>query len=170
MKPEKLARLTIENYIKENKLPKPPATLLGVDLIKAGVFVSIKTFDNNLRGCIGTIFPTRVTIQEEIINNAVAASTRDPRFDAIQRYELNNLKISVDVLHPPEPINSIVELDPEIFGIIIQNSKGNQALLLPNLDGVDTVEGQIMICRQKAGIMPTEPINIHKFKVERYSE
>lgn len=170
MKPAELARLTVEKYIKENKTPVYPQSLLGVNVERAGAFVSIKTKSNDLRGCIGTIFPTKTTIIEEIIHNAIAAATEDPRFNAIQRQELNDLKYSVDILFPPEPVKSFDELDPKNYGIIVVARSGRQALLLPDLEGIDTVDMQVSVCKNKAGIPQSEPVAIQRFKVERYPE
>lgn len=170
MKPAELARSTVEKYIKERQVIKSPQSLPGIEVDKAGTFVSIKTGTGDLRGCIGTIFPTKENIIDEIIHNAIAAATRDPRFEEIRRQELNNLKYSVDILFPPEPVQSIEELNPKTHGIIIMSKSGRQALLLPDLEGVDTVEDQIMICRRKAGISQNEPIVVRKFNVKRYTE
>jgi len=170
MKPVELAKLTVEKYIKEGKTPSLPASLVGIEIEKAGSFVSIKTKDGDLRGCIGTIFPTKNTIAEEIVHNAIAASTQDPRFDPIKRYEIKDLVFSVDVLHPPEDVTSLLELDPEIYGIIVISQNGRQALLLPDLEGVNTVEDQISICMRKAGIPSGESISVKRFKVDRYKE
>lgn len=170
MKPAELARLTIEKYIKESKIIKFSENLIGVDIKKAGTFVSIKTLDGSLRGCIGTIFPTKPNVVEEIINNAIAAATKDPRFKAIQRPELNNLKYSVDILFSPEPVKSIDELNPKTYGIIIVAKSGRQALLLPDLEGIDSSENQLAVCKNKAGIPQDEPVSVQKFKVERYPE
>jgi AmmeMemoRadiSam system protein A len=170
MKPAELARLTVEKYIKEKQISVPPSSLIGIDVQKAGVFVSIKTKDDDLRGCIGTIFPTKPTVIEEIIHNALAAATEDPRFEEINRQELTGLKYSVDILFPPEPITTFEELDPKNYGIIVASKNGRQALLLPDLEGIDTIEAQIAICKSKAGIPMEEPIAIQRFKVERYPE
>jgi len=170
MKPVEFAKLTVEKYIKEGKTPSIPPSLAGIDIKRAGIFVSIKKSNGDLRGCIGTIFPTKKTIAEEIIHNAIAASTKDPRFEPIKRYELKDLVYSVDILHPPEDISSIKELDPEIYGIIVIAQSGKQALLLPHLEGVNTVEDQIQICMRKAGISSNDPISVKRFKVDRYKE
>jgi len=171
MKPTEFAKLTVETFIKEGKLPKMPPSLIGINVDKAGTFVSIKTRDdNNLRGCIGTIFPTKENVIEEIMHNAIAAATKDPRFEAVQRPELDNLRYSVDILFPPEPVTAVDQLDPKNYGIIVASRSGRQALLLPDLEGIDTVEVQLGVCKRKAGIPPNEPIAVQRFKVERYPE
>lgn len=171
MNPALLARETVETYIKERKIPKAPRSLQNVEIKKAGAFVSIKALNKDLRGCIGTIMATKNTLIEEIMQNAISAATTDPRFSPIQRSELTNLVYSVDVLHPFVLIDSILELDPQKYGIIaVSKVSGKQALLLPMLEGVDTVDEQIDICRKKAGMPASDDLTIYKFKVNRYSE
>lgn len=163
----KLAKETIESYVRHGKIPKPPSPLPEEMKGRAGVFVSIHTRDGALRGCIGTIEPTRPNIAEEVIYNAIAAATRDPRFPPITPAELDDLVINVDVLSPPERIYSLDELDPKRYGVIVQ-SGWRRGLLLPDLEGVDTVEQQVDIARRKAGIGPREPVELYRFEVKRY--
>ena len=133
---------------------------------RAGVFVSIKK-TGALRGCIGTISPIRDNLAEEIVDNAISACSRDPRFEPVTPDELCDLSISVDVLSEAEPIESIHELDVIRYGVIV--SKGRRrGLLLPNLEGVDTVEEQVRIALSKAGIHPSERYSMERFKVVRH--
>ena len=145
------------------------ALLLPAELLehRAGAFVSIHK-DRRLRGCIGTISPTRACLAEEIIHNAVSASTRDPRFPPIRPDELNRLEINVDVLGEPEDIDSPSELDVKRYGVIV-SSGFRRGLLLPDLEGVDTVEEQISIARQKAGIGSREKVSLQRFEVVRHT-
>jgi hypothetical protein len=133
---------------------------------RAGVFVSLKKY-GELRGCIGTFEPTRANVAEEIIANAISSATRDPRFPPVNTAELPHLSYSVDVLTKPEPVESQNELDPKRYGVIVE-SGGQRGLLLPDLEGVNTVEEQISICRQKGGILPHEPVKLYRFEVKRY--
>jgi AmmeMemoRadiSam system protein A len=135
---------------------------------KKGCFVTLKK-DGELRGCIGTVHPTRENLASEIRHNAIAAGTQDPRFWPVQENEMKLIKISVDVLSNPEKIKSTDELDPQLYGVIVR-SGGKVGLLLPHLEGIDTVEEQVNIARQKAGIWPEEEIELWRFKVERYFE
>jgi hypothetical protein len=132
----------------------------------AGVFVSLKK-QGQLRGCIGTILPTQPDATGEIIRNAVSAATADPRFPRVQPQELAELEISVDILTPPEPIESLAELDPHRYGVIVRRGS-RSGLLLPDLDGVDTVADQVDIACRKAGIHPGEPLEMYRFEVIRY--
>ena len=161
----RLAKETVETYVKEGKTPKPEE-LTPEMKGKAGVFVSIHKF-GGLRGCIGTFEPVKKNVAEETIANAISSATRDPRFPAIAPNELNDLSYSVDVLSAPESIDSQDQLDPKKYGVIVE-AGFRRGLLLPDLEGVDTVDHQIDICRQKAGIAPDEPIKLYRFEVKRY--
>lgn len=162
-----LAKNSIENYILKNEVIDVPNTASDeITQNKAGVFVSIHKF-GELRGCIGTFLPVTDSIAEEIIRNAIAASTEDPRFDKIIEEELKYLEINVDVLNKPVEIKSINELDVKKYGIIV-HSGFKRGLLLPDIEGVDTVEEQISIARRKGNISPNEEIIIEKFEVIRH--
>ncbi|MFC2013748.1 AmmeMemoRadiSam system protein B [Chloroflexota bacterium] len=161
----KLAKKTVETYVKEGKTPKP--TKLTPEMQqKAGTFVSIHKL-GTLRGCIGTIEPTKNNIAEEIIATAISSATRDPRFPPITPKELKDLDYSVDVLTAPEPVENKEQLDPRKYGCIVECGY-RRGLLLPDLEGVDTVDYQIDICCQKGDISPDEPIKLYRFEVKRY--
>ena len=163
----RLARETVESYIRERKKPGVPDWATEEMLHgRAGVFVSIHK-DGKLRGCIGTFLPTRENIAQEIISNAVSASTRDPRFDPIRPEELKWLEINVDVLSVPERISGMDELDVKRYGVIV-SSGSRRGLLLPDLEGVDTVEDQVGIARKKGGIREGEPVTLERFEVVRH--
>ncbi len=163
----RLARKTIEEYIKTGVQIKLPDGL-PKDMTdkRAGAFVSIHKY-GQLRGCIGTILATTGCVGEEIIQNAISASTSDPRFPAITENELSALEISVDVLKDPEDIDSPDCLDVKKYGVIVTNGY-RRGLLLPDLDGVDTVEEQISIAKRKAGIRPDEDVKLQRFEVIRH--
>ncbi|MDE6212344.1 MAG: AmmeMemoRadiSam system protein A [Lachnospiraceae bacterium] len=162
-----LARKTIEAYVRTGKKIEVPDGLpQEMYERQAGTFVSIKE-NGGLRGCIGTIQAVQASIAEEIINNAISAAVRDPRFYPIEPEELDKLTISVDVLGETERIDSPEQLDVQRYGVIV--TKGyKRGLLLPNLDGVDTVEEQIAIAMDKAGISAQEEIELERFEVVRH--
>ncbi len=160
-----LARETVESYIKYKSIPKPKEYTPEMRE-RAGVFVSLKKL-GELRGCIGTFEPTKANVAEEIISNAISSATRDPRFAPVNASELSHLNYSVDILTKPEPVKDQSQLNPKSYGVIIE-SRGRRGLLLPDLEGVNTVEEQIDICRRKAGILPHEPIKLYRFEVKRY--
>ncbi len=161
-----LARNTIETYVNEGRVISPPQELTPEMEQKAGVFVSLHKF-GELRGCIGTFEPTRPNVAGEIISNAISSATRDPRFPPVAPEELRDLEYSVDVLTKPRPVKDEKELDPKKYGVIVECGF-RKGLLLPDLEGVETVEQQISICCQKAGIIPGEPLNLYCFEVKRY--
>ena len=164
----RLAGQTIEEYVLHHRMPALPKDLpRELTDSRAGAFVSIHK-QGRLRGCIGTILPTRRNLAEEIIHNAVSAASADPRFDPIRPDELKWLEIHVDVLGVPEAIDSEEQLDVRKYGVIV--SRGSRrGLLLPDLDGVDTVEQQIAIARRKAGISPDEKVTLQRFEVIRHT-
>jgi AmmeMemoRadiSam system protein A len=165
--PVALARATIEAYIREGIAPEAAAPFDDAALpARAGAFVSLHK-DGDLRGCIGTIAPTHDTLADEIAHNAISASTGDPRFPAVTADELDGLEIKVDVLHEPEPVDSLQALDPTVYGVITTCGY-RRGLLLPDLEGVDTCEQQVAIAMSKGGIGSGEPISLERFKVDRY--
>jgi len=162
-----LATDALKYYLTTHKKMELPKDLpLDFRKNQAGVFVSIHKF-HQLRGCIGTFKPTTSCIGEEIIQNAISAGTRDPRFTPIEKDELPYLEFSVDILSNPTRIESRDELDVKTFGIIVR-TKDKSGLLLPDLEGVDTVEQQISIALRKAGISQSDDYIIEKFTVTRY--
>ncbi|MGI6468528.1 MAG: AmmeMemoRadiSam system protein A [Syntrophomonadaceae bacterium] len=164
--PVRWARMVLEEYIRNHKLPALPAEMAELKQKSAGVFVSLKK-KGQLRGCIGTITATRPDLAQEIAANAVSAATKDYRFPPLKAEELPELVYSVDILGEPEPA-SRDQLNPKEYGVIV-SSGGKRGLLLPDLEGVDTVEQQLQIALQKAGISHNEAYTIERFKVTRYT-
>ena len=163
----RLARLSLETYVKSRVLPPLPEGLPKELLTRrAGAFVSIKK-DGKLRGCIGTILAARDNLAEEILHNAVSAGTGDPRFEQVTADELPQLVYEVDVLTEPEPIDSTRQLDVRRYGVIVQSGE-RRGLLLPDLAGVDTVEEQVRIARRKGNIGEREKVQFWRFEIERH--
>ena len=164
-----LARLSVETFIRTGRPASlPPHLPEEMTDRRAGTFVSLHEH-GQLRGCIGTISATTDSIAEEILQNGISACSRDPRFDPVRPEELDYLEYSVDVLAEAEPISSLDELDVKRYGVIV--TKGwKRGLLLPNLDGVDTVDAQVAIAKQKAGIRITdEDVQLERFEVVRHT-
>jgi MEMO1 family protein len=163
----KLAKDTVELYIREHKvMPVHDDDLTPEMKERSGVFVCLK-IRGMLRGCIGTFQPAEKDVAAEVVRNAVSAATCDPRFTCVRPNELPDLEYSVDVLSDPEQVNSLSDLDPSRYGVIVQ-AGGRRGLLLPDLEGVDTVEQQVGIAMQKAGITPGTPVTLFRFEVKRY--
>lgn len=161
-----LARRAIEAQVRGLKFsalsgpqaPSPPRAC----------FVSLKAA-GRLRGCIGTLSPVRASLELEVAENAMAAATRDPRFPPVRPDELARLRLSIDVLNPPEAVSSEQELDPLRYGLVLR--QGNRCgVLLPDIPGVGSVRRQIEICREKAGVAPDAPVALERFTVERIGE
>jgi len=169
----KLAKNTIETYIKTGRkivVPKDlPEEFYGE---RKGIFVTIYAKSNpgkQLRGCIGTFLPAKENIAREIIDNAISAAVDDYRFNPITKDELDNLEYEISLLDPPEQIESIKNLDPKKYGVIVKSMDGKTGLLLPDIEGVETSEHQILISCQKAGIdLEREKIELYRFTVEKY--
>ncbi len=163
-----LARAAIEAYVDEGRVLSPEDAPEPVEGGRAGVFVTLwRRRSHELRGCIGTIQPTEDTLADETIRNAIAAATRDPRFPAMRREELDDLELEVSVLHPPEHISSPDELDPRRYGVIVQHGR-RRGLLLPDIPGIDDAATQVYMARQKAWIGRDEPVELWRFQVDKY--
>ena len=164
-----LARLSVETIVRTGKPAKLPEGL-PEELLNttAGAFVSLHEH-GDLRGCIGTISATCANVAQEILQNGISACLRDPRFDPVRPEELDFLEYSVDVLGEAEPIDSPEQLDPVRYGVIV--TKGwRRGLLLPNLEGVDTVADQLSIAKRKAGISPRDnDVQLERFEVVRHT-
>lgn len=180
-----LAKQAVENYVQNSKVISPPSDLPKEFLKRrAGTFVTIEK-NGELRGCIGTYLPTRKNIAEEIIHNAIAAAAEDYRFGPIQKEELPELSYTVYILSEPELVKNSKDLNPKKYGVIVKTMPitsredvvfdghlpYKSGLLLPDLDGVETVEQQIAIAANKAGIdLFREKILIYRFMVEKFIE
>ncbi len=165
--PVKVAREAVETYVREGRIIAPsddlPPFLLGEE---GASFICLKK-SAALRGCIGTTAPTQPSLAEEIIKNAIAAATKDPRFPAVRPQELADIVYTVDILGEPEQIPDQSYLDPGEYGVIVE-SGFRKGLLLPDIEGVDTVADQVAIAKQKAGIALSESATLYRFKVTRY--
>ncbi len=165
-----LARKAVETFVLTDSQIKPPENPSGLLKERAACFVSIKTLDGDLRGCIGTIEPARQTLAEELIANAINAATRDPRFMPVSASELPHLRYSVDILSASEPAR-FEELDPAVYGVIVEDESGlRRGLLLPDIEGVDSAEKQVEIASRKAGIPPGTTVKLWRFRVQRFRE
>jgi AmmeMemoRadiSam system protein A len=165
-----LAREAVETFVRSGQILGPPASTGEFLSAQTPCFVSLKTLNGELRGCIGTIEPARDTLAQEIIANAISAANNDPRFEPVRPEELGNLRYSVDVLFPPEE-TVLEDLDPSVFGVIVEDESGaRRGLLLPDIPGIDNAQQQVEIAARKAGIGRDESIRLWRFKVERYRE
>lgn len=162
-----LAREAVTYFLKTGSYLKPSSEFKLLQQKPTGVFVCLKK-NGRLRGCMGTIKGTKTNLAEEIIYNTVLAATADPRFPPVSYSELTEIKLAVDVLSAPEPA-VFSELDPKVFGVIVASGQ-KLGLLLPDLEGVNTVAEQIKIAKLKAGISEEENYQLYKFTVQRFAE
>jgi len=169
--PQDLARLTVETFIREGTGTGPPVDPQGVLATRAGVFVTLRSADGQLRGCIGTIEPAHPNVAEEIVQNAISAATRDPRFLPVETSELPDLTYGVDVLSIPEPARGPEDLDPARYGVIVETLDGwHRGLLLPRIVGIESAEAQWLAVHSKAGIKPGTPVRVERFTVTRFGK
>jgi len=164
----RLANRAIEKYVTRDEVISPPDPEDQSPEMseKAGVFVSLKKY-GELRGCVGTWQPTQPDVAHEVIANAIASATRDPRFLPVRPEEIPDLEVSVDLLSQPEEVSSLEELDPKQYGVIVQQG-WHRGLLLPDLPQVTSAKMQVEIAKRKAGISPNESARIFRFTVKRY--
>ncbi|HEX3249253.1 MAG TPA: AmmeMemoRadiSam system protein A [Pyrinomonadaceae bacterium] len=168
--PPALARRAVETFTRSGQILAPIEANAGFLSTPAPCFVSLKTLDGELRGCIGTVEPARDSLAQEIVANAISAATNDPRFEPVRVEELSNLRYSVDVLFPPEKA-LMKDLDPAVFGVIVEDESGaRRGLLLPDIPGITDAAQQVEIAARKAGIGASEPVKLWRFKVERFRE
>ncbi|QPJ66257.1 MAG: AmmeMemoRadiSam system protein A [Candidatus Nitrohelix vancouverensis] len=163
----RLAYDSIAYYLeRQQKLPAPSPPLQSLFTEPRGVFVSLK-IKNRLRGCIGSLTPVKDNLWQEIVDNAVKAACKDPRFPPVEQSELDQLTISVDILSPLTPIENLSQTNSREFGLLVRSDK-KQGVLLPDLEGVPNVNEQLRICLNKAGIKSGESYKMYQFKVQRY--
>jgi MEMO1 family protein len=171
LSPPELARRAVEAFIRDGERIEPPDGVEGVLAERAGVFVTLRTIGGALRGCIGTVAPVTPEVAREIIENAISAATRDPRFPPVTRDELSDLTYGVDLLSPPETVGGVEDLDPSQYGVIIETLDGRRrGLLLPRIAGIDSAEAQWQAVHLKAGIRVGRPVRVERFTVTRFGK
>lgn len=162
-----LAREAITAHL-ERRRPRAPEGLLP--LPAQGVFVTLHTRRGHaLRGCIGHMAPMKKNLADEVVSCAISAATQDPRFIPVERDELDNLEIELSLLEPEFPVDDVSMLDPRVYGVVVRTAT-RAGVLLPDIEGVDTVEQQIGIALRKAGIAPYENYRLHAFRVLKVRE
>ncbi|HET8931947.1 MAG TPA: AmmeMemoRadiSam system protein A [Polyangiales bacterium] len=134
-----------------------------------GVFVTLRKQTGALRGCVGHLSPTGRTLLDEVAACAIAAAERDTRFRPVSARELPSLRIEISLLSPSEPVSDHSQLDPRRYGVIV-SCGGARGVLLPDVEGVDTVEDQIRIAADKGGLPANRPWEIERFEVLKHAE
>lgn len=165
-----LARQALVVRIGEGRSFVPSAELRAQYPSPAPVFVTLRTHDGELRGCIGTITATRETLADEVAAESVAAATRDPRFPPVGPQEVAELQVEVSVLSPPEPVESVAELDPARYGVIVVRQRdGRRGLLLPGIPSITSAVDQVAMARRKAWIGDNDPVELYRFRTDKYT-
>jgi len=148
-----LAKSTVECQVKGKPLPAwtGPDGRMKAD---GAVFVTLKEKDGKLRGCIGSI-QAYTALYRSIIQNAVAASSKDPRFMPVRPEELQSLDVEVTVLSPMEPVSGPGEIEIGRHGVYLEAS-GRSSVFLPHVPieqgwDLDTYLKQLAL---KAGLSP----------------
>ncbi|HEX4336655.1 MAG TPA: AMMECR1 domain-containing protein [Polyangiaceae bacterium] len=161
----RVARRAIGDYLSgDGMAPFPPRGPA------CPVFVTLRGPGGALRGCIGSMAPSRGDVVTETARSAVLAATRDPRFDPVSVVELSRLSIEVSALEPEEPIATLAELDPSLYGVVVRDDAGHQGLLLPGIDGVNEAATQVDVARRKAGIPDGAPVSLSRFRVHKWTD
>ena len=163
--PADYALACVCSYVNGGRAPEPPGDEFYER--RAACFVTLKKH-GELRGCIGTLEPAETSLGWEIARNAHSSALRDPRFPPVTGDEVDALTCSVDVLGHSEPC-TVADLDPQAYGVIVEAGL-RRGVLLPALSGVDTVDLQVSIARQKAGIPDDERFEVRRFGVMRYRQ
>lgn len=166
-----LALKSITEFLKTGQVTQVKLSKIPKELkLKKACFVSLHIAENtDLRGCIGTIEPVEENLFHEIIRNAISSATRDSRFNALTTEELPSIQLSVDVLSVPELKHDLSNHNPKTHGLIISDGNYRRGLLLPNLEGVDTVDQQVGIVMQKASLSTSDSnLEYYTFTVERF--
>ncbi len=147
----KLARTTVESFVKEGKAPNSQDA--GIDVTiglkrRLGVFVTLFKKKQNrkaivasckksihdeydLRGCIGYIWPIKPLV-DAVIDNAVGACSKDYRFIPVRDHELPDLKYEISVLTPLQRVDSEKDIEIGRHGIVLY-VKGRQSVFLPHV-------------------------------------
>ena len=164
----RLARTSLEHYVRAGlplSLPADVPRELGQ---RQACFVTLREH-GRLRGCVGTIEASRTCLAEEIVENAIGAGMRDPRFLPVEASQLEDLAYSVDVLSPLEPAADLSVMDPAKYGMVVRQGT-RVGVLLPGIPEILNAQQQLEVCCQKAGISSPQSVELFRFTVDRYAE
>jgi AMMECR1 domain-containing protein len=87
----------------------------------------------------------------------------DPRFPPLQLEEVESLHVTVYLLGETEPVETLDDLDPTRYGVLVEGPSGRTGLLLPALPGITTVAQQVDLVLRKASFSRYDPIKIYRF-------
>lgn len=152
----------------EGRAPRFPAAR-GEIASRGAVFVTWRTTEGDLRGCIGSLEPCCANLIEETARRACDAGLRDDRFEPVTREELPRLRVEISLLGRLEACD-FAALDPRRYGLLVSDAVGRRGVLLPDLPGIDTAAEQQQIACEKAGIAPGVAITLQRFTVQKFME
>lgn len=164
-----VARRSMEDYVRRGILPRFEDSPVGYLARKAGVFITVRLRDGSLRGCIGTLGPTRLNLVEEVADRALAVA-KDAYGGPIREDELENLVYEISVLCPPVGVRRQEELDPALYGVIMRDAWGRRAVLLPGIESIQTVSDQLEFVRKKACIPQQSDVMLDCFCIDKFCE
>lgn len=144
---------------------------------KGACFVTLSV-NGQLRGCIGTLEAHR-TLAADLLDNAVNAAVRDPRFAPVTHEELRQVRIEVSLLTQPQPLpygapeELLARLQPGVHGVIL-NLNGRRATFLPQVWEQLPDPRQFLehLCRKAglAGDCWRQGVEVKVYTVEKYHE
>jgi AmmeMemoRadiSam system protein A len=126
-----IARQSIESMLAGRRAAVTESEADDVLRRPAGVFVTLRTHDGELRGCIGSIVP-REPLVRAVTSSAINAAFRDPRFHPVTAPEMTALELEISVMGPIERVYDVSDIVPGRDGLIISRG-GNAGLLLPQV-------------------------------------
>ena len=167
----RIAFETILFYVSTGQIKKTDESKISPDLkLKTACVVSIYDTENNLKGCMGNIFPQKPSLYQEIIENSIAAAVKDKKFKPITNTDLNKIKVTVDVLSMPQKVENFEELKPHKHGLYVKDNDGNNGFIMPGTKRIKTVEQLIDGAKKAVGIQAkkNKDLEFLFFKSARY--
>jgi len=150
----RVARAALSQHLRGERSSDPES---APAIPSVGAFVSLHNVSaqgRKLRGCLG-MWDDRHSLQHAVARMAVAAGTRDPRFEPVTVDELDDLEIEISVLSPMHALPSPEDLRPGVHGVHVSRGE-RRGLLLPQVaveHGWDREEFLSQACL-KAGLEP----------------
>ncbi len=175
-----LARKAIKEYLRDGIIIDLKDVPYENWKKKGASFVTLENrYTGQLRGCIGSILPVQ-PLYKDVIRNAIAAATQDPRFPPVTYEELPDIRVKVSVLSFPEPLpykdpqDLLNKIEPFKDGLILKYGN-NQGTFLPDVweELPDKVQFMSHLCL-KAGLPQdcwlTLPVEIYRYRTKVFSE
>jgi AmmeMemoRadiSam system protein A len=149
-----LARRTLVEFVGQGRRPVFESPLGALTAPRASFVTLRNRRTGELRGCRGETRARR-PLSESVIDQTIAAATDDPRFEPVQRTEIEALSVHISALGPLQIIETeAIELGRH--GLLILHRKGS-GLLLPQvarMHGLNTVEAFLTALCRKAQLPP----------------